>query len=65
MKVERNRSVLKVPINRLKKDIHGERVPFNDAPKRFTNAMHYSAKAYRNTFDERKKISSRVRRRRR
>jgi hypothetical protein len=55
--------VLKVPINQLKKDIHGERIPFNSAPKRFTNAMHYSAKAYRDTFDERKKIRSKVRRR--
>jgi hypothetical protein len=55
--------VLNVPINGLKKDMNGVEVPFKDAPKRFTNAMNHSARTYRNTFDKRKKIRSKVRRR--
>ena len=47
--------VLEVPISDLKKDMQGDEVPFDKAPKRFTEAMHHSAKVYRETFDKKKR----------
>ena len=49
----------------LEKDIQEKAVeiPFDKAPKRFTEAMHYSARVFRKTFDKKKKIK-RVGRRR-
>jgi len=51
------------PIRKLKKDMQGTEIPFDEAPKRFTDAMHYSAEAFRKTFDKKREIRK-VRRRR-
>ena len=44
---------LNVSINDLEKDVQGKgtEIPFAEAPQRLTQAMHYSAKVYRETFD--------------
>jgi hypothetical protein len=47
--------VLDTPISGLKEDMQGDEIPFKDAPKRFTEAMHHSAKVYRETFDKEKR----------
>ena len=52
---DRTESVgLEVRISDFREDIQreGEEVSFEKAPKRFTEAMNYSAKRYRNTFDK-------------
>ncbi|MGD0919619.1 MAG: hypothetical protein ABSB22_24535 [Thermodesulfobacteriota bacterium] len=51
---ESKSQVLDMPMSDLKKDMQGDEVPFNEAPKRFTETMHHSAKVYRETFDKKK-----------
>jgi hypothetical protein len=46
--------VLDVPISDLGKQMQGDEVPFDKAPKRLTEAMHYSARVYREAFDKKK-----------
>ena len=46
--------VLDVPISDLGKQMQGDEVPFDKAPTRFIEAMHHSARVYRETFDKKK-----------
>lgn len=41
-----------ISVNELREKLGGEMIPFNEAPERFTNAIHFVAKNYRKNLDD-------------
>lgn len=51
-RTEEDYSSAAVSVTEMKEKIVGEVVPFSEAPQRFTNAIHFVAKKYRDNLDK-------------
>jgi len=51
-RTEENYSISSKHVGEFKEEIKNKWIPFEEAPKRFTNAMHYVAKKYRDKIDQ-------------